>query len=256
MSEVLTSVSDGIGRVVLNRPEAGNAINMALAEGLFAALTQLHADADVRCIVLEANGPLFCAGGDLMDFGGGGPEEIPARIHALATALHRSIELIEMMDKPVVMAIQGTAAGAGVVLGASGDIVLASDQVKFVPAYGRVGLTPDGGSTWYLPRLMGDRRATEMLLTGRAMSARGAAESGLVTRVVPHDTLGTETASVARALADGTGMSVGETRRLIRSGRNASLHDHLQEEAHSVSRASEHPGAREAIAAFVARTSA
>jgi 2-(1,2-epoxy-1,2-dihydrophenyl)acetyl-CoA isomerase len=254
MRTVITSVSDGIGRVVLNRPEVGNAINMVLAEDLFAALTQLHVDADVRCLVLEANGPIFCAGGDLADFGGDGAGDMSSRIHALATALHRSIELIEAMDKPLVTAIQGTAAGAGVVLGACADLVLVSDQAKFVPAYGRVGLTPDGGSTWYLPRLMGDRRATEMLLTGGALSAAEAVETGLVTRLVPHDSLATKTTTVALRLADSTGMSVGETRRLVRTGRNASLHDHLLEEAQSISRASEHPGAREAIGAFLART--
>lgn len=254
MSGVTLRVADGVGWLRLNRPDAANAINMALASDLFEALQQAAARDDVRCIVLGAAGKLFCGGGDLSDFGAEAAGAMPARLHALADNLHRSIELIDALEKPFVTAVQGTAAGAGVVLAASGDIVLASDRARFVPAYDRIGLTPDGGSTWLLPRLMGERRAMEFLLTGAALSAGAAQQCGLITRAVPHAALDVEVEQLAARLAKGTGWAAGQTRALIRSGRDAALRDQLSREAGCIARAVARPEARDAIAAFLKTT--
>jgi len=254
MSCVTFRVADGVGWLRLNRPDAANAINTALGNDLLDALQEAVARDDVRCIVLGAEGKLFCGGGDLSDFGAESAETMPDRLQALADNLHRSIALIDAMEKPFVTAIQGTAAGAGVVLGACGDIVLASERARFVPAYDRVGLTPDGGSTWILPRLMGERRAMAFLLTGAPISAEAAEQCGLITRVVPHEALSAETEALATALASGDGWAAGQVRALIRSGRAAPLRDQLDREAAYIGQAVARPAARTAIAAFLKKT--
>ncbi|MBN9887167.1 enoyl-CoA hydratase/isomerase family protein [Salipiger abyssi] len=251
MTDVATRIEAGVGWLSLNRPDAANAISGGLARDLFAALQDLTARDDVRCIVLRAEGRLFCGGGDLADFAAEGPETMPERILGVADTLHRSIVLIDRMEKPLITAIQGTAAGAGVVLAALGDIVLASEQARFVPAYDRLELTPDGGSSWVLPRVMGERAAMAFLLLGAPMSAQEAVASGLVTRTVPHAALAGETARIAETLARGSGWAAGQTRRLIRAGRDAPLPDHLDHEGASVSQAIARPEARAAIAAFL-----
>lgn len=253
MKTVEMKIAAGVAWLTLNRPDAANAINMALADDLFEALTDANANDAVRTIVLNAGGKLFCGGGDLAEFGVDA-EESRLRVSALATSLHRSIALIEEMQKPLITSVQGTAAGAGVVLAAAGDIALAADHAKFVPAYGSIGLTPDGGTTWYLPRLMGERQAMEMLLTGRTLTASEAAAAGLITRVVGGDSLEEETAALAATLAEAPAWAMGQTRRLVRAGRAADLRAHLEDEAETIGNAATRPEARGAIASFLARS--
>lgn len=251
MMSVTVRIEDGVGWVRLNRPGTGNAINLALADDLFSALSEAKHNQDVRCIVLAAEGKLFCGGGDVVAFGAEGEDSMPEQVRMLADNLHRSIELIEGMEKPFITSVQGTAAGAGVVLGAMGDIVLASDRAKFVAAYGSIGLTPDGGSTWVLPRVMGERRAMEFLLLNKTMGADDAVACGLVTRVVPHEELEPETVRLAMAVAEGSGWAFGKTRRLVRDGRNAPLHEQLDHEADTISRSIGRSEARAAVSAFL-----
>lgn len=254
MSCVTFRVADGVAWLRLNRPDAANAINMALASDLFDSLQEAVRRDDVRCIVLSASGKLFCGGGDLSDFGAQAIETMPDKVRALADNLHRSIVLINAMEKPFVTAVQGTAAGAGVVLGASGDIVLASESARFVPAYDRIGLTPDGGSTWILPRVMGERRAMEFLLGGVPIDAGTAERYGLITRVVPHEALDAETERLALALAAGDGWVAGQVRALIRGSRDVPLRDQVDREADTIARAVARPAACEAISAFLKTT--
>lgn len=253
MTNIEMRTEDDIGWLILNRPLAANTINMPLARELLAAVQQLRDDAKVGCLVLTGTGRQFCGGGDLADFGTDDPGSMPDRVRALADCLHASVEVIEALDKPFVTAIQGTAAGAGVVLGALGDIALASDKAKFVPAYEQIGLTPDGGSTFYLPRLMGERAAMEFLLTGRVLSAREAAQVNLITREVPHEELMEEVKSLARMLVSGGGWRAGRARRLVRRSRMATLHDQLDAEAASIAEAIGRPDSLAAINAFLQR---
>ncbi len=252
MTSVLQEVSDGVAWLTLNRPDAANAIDFDLAEALFEALESVSRDPAVRCVVLNANGKLFCGGGDIAAFGPA-PEARPDRIGALARSLHRSIEVIEALDKPLVTSIQGTAAGAGLVLAAVGDVVLASDRAKFHPAYLGIGLTPDGGTTWHLPRLVGERRAMEMLLCGQAMGAEEAASCGLITRAVTHEQLEDETRAVAARLAKAPSWALRRTRTLVKRGRTATLVDQLEVEAASIAQAAARPEAAAAITAFLGR---
>lgn len=250
MSAVETRIAEGVAWLTLNRPEAGNAIDMALAEALFAALSAASEDEAVRVIVLGAAGKLFCGGGDIAAFGTE-PDEMRDRVGAIAQELHRSMVLIDEMEKPLVTSVQGTAAGAGLVLAVSGDIVLAAERAKFVPAYAAMNLTPDGGSSWLLPRLMGERRAMELLLTGQTLTAHEAAEAGLVSRVVAGETLEEETTRVAAALAGSDPWAMAQTRRLVRAGRSASLRAHLEDEAEHIGLAAARPAGRATIKKFL-----
>jgi 2-(1,2-epoxy-1,2-dihydrophenyl)acetyl-CoA isomerase len=243
-------IIDGVAWVTLNRSEAANTINTQMADELFAALEEAAECAGAKCIVLTANGALFCAGGDISDLGAD-PEKIPENIGALAASFHRSILAIDRLEKPFVTSIQGTAAGAGLVLAAMGDIALASERAKFQPAYSTVGLSPDGGSTWTLPRLIGTRRAMEMMLTGEGLNAVEAAEAGLITRVVKHEHLRAETTTLAAKLAGGPARALGCTRKLVRSGWHVSLDTHLQAEALSIAETAGQDFARTAIKAFL-----
>ncbi|MCZ4366300.1 enoyl-CoA hydratase/isomerase family protein [Sulfitobacter dubius] len=253
MKTVLSEVRGGVVWITLNRPDQGNSINLTLAKDLFDAVRQASLDSSVHCVVLSAAGKLFCAGGDIAGFGSDAAK-FPENIGALARGLHESIEVLEGMDKPLVTVVQGTAAGAGLVLSALGDIVLASDKAKFVPAYGSIGLTPDGGSTWILPRLLGQRRAMEMLLTGTALTAKEAESAGLVTRIVPHDELNSEAEKVSKRLAEGPAWALGRTRRLVREGSESELHAHLEREASSIAEASSKPFAQAAVSNFLNKT--
>ncbi|MEQ5871558.1 enoyl-CoA hydratase/isomerase family protein [Sagittula sp. NFXS13] len=252
MTSVRRKITDGIARLTLTRPDAANAIDFDLADALFDALDHAAGDDAVRCIVLGAEGKLFCGGGDISAFGQA-TDALPEQIGALARSLHRSIALIDQLDKPLVTSIQGTAAGAGLVLAALGDIALASDRARFHPAYLGIGLTPDGGTTWHLPRLVGARRATEMLLCGQTMDADEAAACGLITRVVPHDRLHEETQSVAARLAKAPGWALRRTKHLLAQGRSASLRDHLDAEATGIAEAASRPDAAAAIRTFLSR---
>lgn len=248
MSALTIDIADGVARLTLNRPAAANALDLGLAAALLGAFETIETRAEVRCVLLRAEGRLFCGGGDLRSMAG---EDNGPRVRALADALHLAVEAIDASTKPLVVAVQGAAAGAGVALAALGDIVLASERARFAPAYGRIGLTPDGGSTWVLPRVMGERRATEFLLSGRVIDAAEAAAAGLVTRCVPHDALAGEAEALATSLAAQPNGAAGGARRLIRDGRRASLRDHLVAEAESVAAAAVSPEARASIHAFL-----
>lgn len=242
------SKSDGIGWLTLNRPDNANAVNSEMGDALFEALSQCNADPDIACLVLKANGKLFCGGGDIFEFGDN-LADFPASIRSLAGNFHRSVTLIDEMEKPLVTSVHGSAAGAGLVLAALGDIALASDRASFLPAYLSIGLTPDGSSTWTLPRLMGTRRAMEFLLTGRKIGAEEAAALNVVTRVVPHDDLSAETEKTARRLVEGAALAKGRTRKLIRSAATHTLAEHLEMEADFISRSAATECAQIAISA-------
>ena len=175
--------TDGLAIIRLCDPDNGNVISEALADQLCEVLESLHASLPGAVLVASA-GRVFCAGGNLRLFGGPHGQRRD-RIEAIATRFHRAEQLLLELDCPLVVALQGAAAGAGMSLALTGDIIVASEDAVLVPAFSRLGLTADGGSTWLLPRLLGMRRATELLLTGRSLTATEAAQLGLVSEVCP-----------------------------------------------------------------------
>lgn len=163
-------VRDGVAHVTLNRPRAGNSINLEMGRELLHAALRCDEDPGVRAVVLAGSGNSFCFGGDLKEFSERG-EDLPRLLKELTTYLHATISRLARMDPPVVAAVHGAAAGGGFSLAISCDLVLAAESSRFAMAYSKAGLTPDGSSTYHLPRLVGLRRAMELALTSRELSA-------------------------------------------------------------------------------------
>jgi len=251
VSALRFAIHDGIARLTLDRPEHGNSIDMGLARELGEAAQVCAADALVRCVVLTGAGRLFCAGGDIrafVDEGTPGPT-----LRKLADAVHTAQRTLATMEKPLVVLVNGPAAGAGVGVAAIGDIVLAAESAHFTAAYTTIGLTPDGGLTWLLPRLVGLRAAQEMILTNRRINAAEAAAIGLVTRVVADKELEAEGRAIAERMVSGATQAFGVCRRLILEGMERPFFEHLDAEAAAISAAGERREGREGVAAFLAR---
>jgi 2-(1,2-epoxy-1,2-dihydrophenyl)acetyl-CoA isomerase len=241
-----------IARLTLNRPQAGNAIDVPLAKALEAAAIRCDEDEGIRCVLLTGAGKLFCAGGDVAGFAAAG-DEVPALLKELTFHLHKAVLRFARMRKPLVTAVNGAAAGAGFSLAILGDIVLAADSARFALAYAAIGLSPDGGASWLLPRLVGMRRAQELALTNKRLTAAQAAEIGLITREVADDMLAAEADAVALQLASSATRALGRTRNLLGSSLSTDLETQLGHEARAIIESGGDAEAREGIAAFFAK---
>ncbi len=244
------AVEDGVGRITLRRPERGNAMNPRLAQELFETTVSCDVDPDVRAVLIDAEGPMFCAGGDLGVFAAA-DAELPRLLKRMTVDLHAAISRIARMDVPVVAAVQGAAAGAGFSLAAACDIVLAGRSAKFTLAYTRAGLAPDGSSTYFLPRIVGRRRALEMMMLNPTLSAADALDAGLVTRVVADAELPSEASTLARSLAEGPTGAFGAVKRLVLASANETLESQMELEASAIIDAASGPDGREGISAFL-----
>lgn len=249
---LLHETRGGVLTLTLNRPEAGNAIDLELARELMLAAIQCDEDQSVRCVVLTGSGKLFCAGGDIAAFAAAGART-PALIKEMTAYLHSAISRFARMEKPLVTAVNGAAAGAGFSLAILGDIAISSADASFTLAYRSIGLSPDGGATWLLPRLVGLRRAQELALTGQRLTAAEAAALGLITRTVAASELGTEAASLAAQLAAGPTMAQGRTKNLLASSFSTTLETQLEHEARAIAACAGEGEAREGLAAFLAK---
>jgi 2-(1,2-epoxy-1,2-dihydrophenyl)acetyl-CoA isomerase len=243
---------DGVAALTLARPDAGNAIDLPLAKDLNTVLTAWSLDRRVRCVLLTGEGPNFCVGGDLKDFASHGDGR-PLHLSDITTYLHAAMSRLMRLDAPVVAAVQGNAAGAGMSLAAAADLVLAGASSRFVMAYTAIGLTPDGSSTWSLPRLVGLRRALELTLTNRRLSAEEAVAEGIATRVVPDEALAAEALELARQLAAGPTGALGAAKRLLRESLGHDLEAQLMLETQSLAAAAGSADSREGIEAFLAK---
>lgn len=199
---------DRIATLVLNRPEQLNALNLELGRELAAGLRQVAGDPGVRVVVLTGVGRAFCAGGDLKEFLEVRQRGDAARLQELVIAGKEIVLTIRRMQKPVLAAVNGPAAGAGANLALACDLRLASDRASFTQSFVRVGLHPDFGGIYFLPRLVGAARAAEMIYLGEPVDAPTAERMGLVNRVVPHDRLADETQILASKLAAAPGLPI------------------------------------------------
>lgn len=250
---VLLDIADGIATLRLNRPEQGNAINEEMAADLEEAATRIAERTEVRAVLIVGNGPNFTVGGDVTLFAGTTPEDLPARLRRMIDRYHLAIERLTGIDAPVVAAVRGAAAGGGLGLLYSADIVIAAQDARFALGYGALGLTADGGNTWFLPRMIGMRRAQELFLLNRRLTAEEALEFGLVSRLVPGDAVESEALAIARKLAAGPTRAYGAMRRMLRQSFETGLGDQLHAEKESIVSASRSDDAREGIAAFASR---
>src|SRR5438094_6798225 len=206
-------VRDGVAHLTLNRPDAANGIDLQLAQELLAASLLVVGDPTVRAVLLRGAGARFCGGGDVKSFAA--QDDLPAHLREVTTHLHAAVGQLVRGDAPVVTAVQGSAAGAGLGLVAASDLVVAGESAKFVMAYTGIGLTPDGSSSGFLPRLVGLRRAVELTITNRVLSAAEAKEWGLITEVVPDDQLTAEAEALAARLAAGAPQALAAAKRLL-----------------------------------------
>ena len=241
---------DGLAVLSLRRPEAGNAISRELARELMGATSLLRSTPTVRAVLLVGEGKNFCVGGDIRGFAAAGGD-LPAYIDELTTMFHTAISHLVRLEVPVVAAVQGNAAGGGLALACCCDVVVAAESARFVVAYSTIGLSPDGSSSMMLPRLIGLRRALDVALTNRPISAADALDWGLVSRVVPDDQLAGEAAELAATLARGPTKALGAAKRLLRDGWAEGLEVHMQREGATISALSGTADARDAIAAFL-----
>lgn len=244
------SVKKNVASLVLNRPERANVMTLEAAKELMAAAIECDENPEIRAVLIRANGPMFCGGGDLKTFVKHG-DDLPAYLKETTTYLHGAVSRMTRQSAPVICAVHGFAAGGGFSLAISGDLVLASQSAKFTMAYTKAGLTPDGSSTYFLPRLVGLRRALELALTNRVLSADEAVEWGLATRVTSDEDLVSEAEALARQLAGGATSSLGAAKRLLHGGFNESLETQMEMETRAIADSVRTHDGREGIRAFV-----
>ena len=252
MKTLLYEVKDGVARITFNRPDAANALDMQMGADLMHASIQASEDPAVRAVLITGAGKMFSGGGDLKSFAAQG-DALPGHLKEVALYLHAAISRFVRMDAPVITAVNGAAGGAGMSLCLFADLVLAAESAKFTLAYTRAGLSPDGGSTYFLPRIVGVRRALELAITNRVLSAKEAHEWGIVTRVVPDAELLTEADALARQLAAGATRAYGAAKRLLHHSFGESLETQMELEAQGIADAARTRDAREGIAAFIAK---
>ena len=224
--EVLTSRAGAVLTITLNRPEVYNAFNRELHAALHEALTEAR-DTAIRCVVVTGAGKGFCAGQDLKEFG-----EVSTSIgDALEQTYHPNIRLVRALEKPVIAAVNGPAAGAGLSFACACDIRVASDTATFVPGFVGIGLVPDSGGTWFIHRLLGFARAFEWMCANTRLSAAEALEWGLVSEVISADGFDSRVAELAAEWAARPTLAVGRTKQLFEHAFSASLEEQLALEA-------------------------
>jgi 2-(1,2-epoxy-1,2-dihydrophenyl)acetyl-CoA isomerase len=250
---VLLDFTGAIATLRLNRPDKGNAIDTDMAADLSEAATQIAEKADVRAVLITGNGPNFTVGGDLSLFAGTAREQLPNKLRRMIDSYHLAIERLTRIDAPVVAAVRGGAGGGGLGLLYAADIVVAADDARFALGYGALGLTADGGNTWFLPRMVGMRRAQQLFLLNRRLTAQEALEFGLVSRLAPSDAVESEAATLAATLAAGPTRAYGAVRRMLRQSFETGLSEQLDAEKESIVAASRTDDAQEGIAAFAAK---
>jgi 2-(1,2-epoxy-1,2-dihydrophenyl)acetyl-CoA isomerase len=251
--DVLLFERDGaIARLTLNRPNAGNALSIPLCKALMEAAIVCDEDDTIRCVVITGAGKLFCGGGDLAGMVGAG-DKTSSWLKEVTAYFHAAVARLARMPKPLLTLVNGPAAGAGVSLAVLGDIAIAGRAANFTLAYTGIGLCPDGGSTWLLPRLVGLRRAQELVLLNKRVGAEEAAQIGLVTRVVDDAALGEEGAAAAQTLASSATLALGGARQLLVDSFSNGFETQMELESRTLAELSKTPHAREAIAAFTAK---
>ncbi|MCW5774332.1 MAG: enoyl-CoA hydratase [Rhodospirillaceae bacterium] len=256
MSEpvVLTSAAGGVCTIAMNRPKALNALNRELTLALREAVFAAEQDKTVRCVVLKG-GEHFMAGGDLKWFAESlsqySAAEIKVIFEGFIQEVHAMIISIRRMPKPVVASISGAAAGFGLSLALACDLAVAADNAYFTLAYSLIGVTPDGGSTFSLPRLVGAKKAAEIAFLADRFDAATAERLGLVNKVVPAAQLEAETAKLAARLAAGPTAVYGRTKALLQRSLDNPLEAQLQREAEAFSQSATEPDFTEGLKAFL-----
>jgi len=252
-------LADGVASIILDRPEAGNALTPDMVEALILVTTELENDTDIRCVILRGTGDNFAAGGDVKGFHKSLTQDRAAHLAGMERRVangNGAVHRLRRMRKPVLASVQGAVAGYGLSMFLSADLAIAADNAFFLMAYRHIGLTPDGGSSHLLPRLIGERRAMELTLMGNRIDAATALAWGMLNWTVPAEELAARTDKIARGLANGPTYALGHAKRLIRAAFASSWDDQVAREneqiAHSVASADHLEG----VQAFVEKRQA
>jgi len=247
---ILLHVSDGLARVTFDRPASLNAMDFPMAARWRAVAHEVTSDPSVGAVILDANGPAFCAGGDVVAMATTGSSG--ADVTATAEAIHDGIRTFAEAPLPMVAAVQGAVAGGGLGLMLTADYVVASENARFVSRYANIGLTPDLGVSTLLPAAIGQRRALQLLLQDRMLSSAEALDWGLVAEVVASADLSSRVEEIARFWLEGATGAFGQATRLVRVGAGRTFAENLSDEAATIGVAFDTPEAKARVAAFAA----
>jgi len=247
---ILVTRDGGLARVTFNRPASLNAMGFEMGRRWRDIAHELTADESVGAIILDAAGPAFCAGGDVIEMATSGASG--ADVTGAAHTIHDGIRTFVESGTPIVAAVQGAVAGGGLGLMLTADYIVASEQSRFVSRYANIGLTPDLGVSTLLPAAVGQRRALQLLLQDITIDAATALDWGLVTEVVPADEVVARAEAVARFWLDNATAAFGQAKRLVRTGAGRSFADNLDDEAASIGARFDTDEARARVQAFAA----
>ncbi len=238
-----------IKTISLNRPEFANALNLGLAKEFYEAICDCACDKSLRALILTGKGKFFCAGGDLK-FLLGEKDRIKNNLLKMTNYLHGAIAMMVQMNAPVVVAVNGTAGGGGLSLAISGDIVISASSAKFTLAYTKAGLSPDASSTFYLPRLIGMRRAKELMLSNRLLTAQEAYDIGMIDKVVEDNKLMEVSKKLAEEFASGPTLAYGAVKKLLNKSFSNDLETQMKMEGDLISDNGSSPDGIEGMLAF------
>ena len=250
---VLFERTGGLAVLTFNRPEAYNAINGAVMEMLLDALIRCDEDASVRAVLLTGAGKAFCAGGDLkaMQAEAASGGSVGVFLKRLTVTVHGAIATMARMEKPVIGAVNGVAGGAGFSFALACDLVLAAESASFTMAYTRAGLAPDGSSSFYLPRIVGPKRAMDLMINNPSLTAAEAKELGIVNEVYRDASFMAEARSCAERIASGPTRAFGAAKRLVALSPECSLETQMEHERRAIAECAGTEDFREGVAAFV-----
>jgi 2-(1,2-epoxy-1,2-dihydrophenyl)acetyl-CoA isomerase len=227
------SCADGVATITLNRPDAANSLDLRMSQDLLAVASRCDADSGIRAVILTGRGKMFSAGGDVTSFAAAG-EGVSEMMRNMTAFLHAAVARFLRMNAPLICAVNGTAAGAGLSMALMGDVILAAESAKFTMAYTKIGVSPDGSSSFTLPRLVGMARAKEMILLNPVYTAAEALDKGLVTAVLPDDQVLGRAQEIARQLAAGPTLAYGEAKRLLADSFSNSLETQMELETRAI----------------------
>ena len=244
-------IEDGLARLTFNRPDRLNSFNAQMHEEMRAAMQTVQRDDSIRCLLISGNGRAFCAGQDLSDRDVAPGDDAPDLGETLERKYNPLIRSLVTLEKPVICAVNGVAAGAGANIALACDIVIAAESAKFIQSFCSIGLVPDSGGTWTLPRLAGRARALGMALLGERISARQAEDWGMIWKCVADDDLASTTEQMARHLATQPTRGLGLIKRAMLASSDNSLDDQLDLERDLQQLAGRSEDYREGVSAFM-----
>lgn len=246
---ILFDVADGVATITFNRPDQGNSMDLPVMRDLMHASIECDEDDAIRAVIITGTGRFFSAGGDLASFGDA--ENPAALIKEMTVYFHAAVSRFSRMNAPLIGAVNGMAAGAGFSLAAACDITVAAESARFASQYTAASLSPDGSSTYFVPRAIGVKRALELMLTNRMLGAQDALDWGLVTTVVADDDLMARVAELAARFAIGGTLAFGAVKRLLHDSSSSTLESQMETEAREIARLANSHDGREGVRAFL-----